>query len=377
MKIGIVSSTQQACPPKGYGSEAATYDLACALVKLGHDVTLFAPPGSLVPPGGALLSIPRTPDGLTAKGGEAYPVTKYADVTKSLDVLHDFSLSFGAHEAACRVFSCGERGPAHLCTLNGISYVDPRRPHQHNVVVVSEAARLHADGRGAWYGTNYNETLWCGELDDPAAAHVVRYGRDPDFYRPVAPRAVDDYVLFVGRPHVAKGVGLVLDLAEIWTRQKFVLAWRADLPDHRIHERELLARARALPNVEFVQLPIDGHHEKKRDLMASARVLIHPNVYVDACPVVPIEAQLCGTPVVAWDRGGLRECCVPDETAVLRSLPHRYWEHRGEAALKLKQMCLEAFDLDRSAVRAYALRDLTAERMARDYVKVYEAVAQR
>lgn len=375
MKIGLVSSAQQCCPPEGYGAESATWDLAVVLSRLGHEVTLFAPPGSGTPPGGVHLVIPRGTDGVQHKQLEEWPVTRYLDHTYGLDVLHDLSLGFGAHDAACKEFSCGSDGPAHCCTLNGISYVDPKAS-RHNIILVSEAAREHADGRGAWYNTNWPHPGCAGVFSpsERAACYVVRYGRDETFYRPEKNSSLlGDYILYTGRPHPAKGIDLVLDLAESWPEQRFVLAWRAELPDHRKWQVEYLSRAKGLRNVEFAELPRDRevHHRMKRDWMARARVLLHPNVYIDACPVCPIETQLCGTPVVSWDRGGLRECCIPDRTAVLRALPSYYWEHRTEVAKLLRTMCREAFDLDRRTVREYALRDLTATRMAHDYLNVY------
>ena len=377
MRIGLVSSTQQTCPPIGYGSEAATADLAVALEKLGHTVTLFAPQGSMEPSGG-LCKLPFShPKAAwdTRQHDEAFAVRSHREAAAALDVIHDFTLSFGAHGAACEAFECGRKGPAHLCTLNGIGYLHPAAPFDHNHVVVSEASKAHADGRGAWYNTPYPQDH-TGELPlKGQLAHVVRYGRDETVYAPVDADDVEDYILYVGRPHPAKGIDLILDVAQMWTDQRFVLAWRASLPDHKLYEAQYLARIKKLDNVEFQELPDDACHESaKVALMARASALLHPNIYIDACPVVPIEAQLCGTPCVGWsDRGGFIEN-VTQATAVLRPMPRGYWNRRSETADILKRMCRDAFDLSREDVRAHALADLTSKRMAEDYVRVYEAI---
>ena len=57
MRIALASSSQQTCPPMGYGAEMAAWDLAVSLERMGETVTLLAPKGSKVPNGG-LLEIP-------------------------------------------------------------------------------------------------------------------------------------------------------------------------------------------------------------------------------------------------------------------------------------------------------------------------------
>jgi len=65
------------------------------------------------------------------------------------------------------------------------------------------------------------------------------------------------------------------------------------------------------PTVEFI-----GHarDEELPRLYAGARALLFPQ-HEDA-GIVPLEAQACGTPVIAYDKGGARETIVRDETGV-------------------------------------------------------------
>ncbi len=49
MRIALVSTSTYAAKPKFYGGEIFIYNLAQGLCELGHDVTLYGAPGSLLP----------------------------------------------------------------------------------------------------------------------------------------------------------------------------------------------------------------------------------------------------------------------------------------------------------------------------------------
>lgn len=74
------------------------------------------------------------------------------------------------------------------------------------------------------------------------------------------------------------------------------------------------ARLRALagPNVRFAGSPSD---EELRELYRSAEVVLMPGE--EDFGIVPLEAQACGTPVVALGRGGALETVVDGITGVL------------------------------------------------------------
>jgi glycosyltransferase involved in cell wall biosynthesis len=75
-------------------------------------------------------------------------------------------------------------------------------------------------------------------------------------------------------------------------------------------ERRL--RARAGPNVSFAGSPSD---DALRELYRSAELVLMPGE--EDFGIVPLEAQACGTPVVALGKGGALETVVDGETGVL------------------------------------------------------------
>jgi len=121
VKVGLYSGVLQRCPPDGYGAEVATWDLARALACLGHTVTLAAPAGSRVPPGGSLVEIPLVAEN-GSPGGSWVAAEKGAapDVVEAMrgcDVIHDLSCSTQVHVAAC--------GPRGECAIPHSPGPDP------------------------------------------------------------------------------------------------------------------------------------------------------------------------------------------------------------------------------------------------------------
>ena len=65
--------------------------------------------------------------------------------------------------------------------------------------------------------------------------------------------------------------------------------------------------------------------------------------------IVPVEAQACGTPVIAYGRGGVQETVVPGTTGVL--FPQQTVEHLKEAVDEFERVRTQ---LDPEAIRAQA-----------------------
>ncbi len=108
-------------------------------------------------------------------------------------------------------------------------------------------------------------------------------------------------------------------------------------------ERPRLA-ARAGETVVFADTPNDT---MLRDLYRSAEAVLMPGE--EDFGIVPLEAQACGTPVIALGRGGATETVRDGETGVLMSEP-------GPAALLAALDRLRSLRLDPAAAAANAAR---------------------
>jgi glycosyltransferase involved in cell wall biosynthesis len=103
-------------------------------------------------------------------------------------------------------------------------------------------------------------------------------------------------------------------------------------------------RDRAGPTIRF---EIQPTRERLRDLYRTARALVFPGV--EDFGMVPVEAQACGTPVVAQGLGGATETVVDGTTGVL-------YGGDSPGALIEGIKSFENLTVDRSAVRSNSER---------------------
>lgn len=340
MKIGIISTYSNACPPIAYGGESFYWQLAKGLGERGHEVHLFAPGGSETPPNGYLHLIPSTSGGAIKRKIEDDIVRMYADTLIGMDVVHDCSLDLIPSERIRSLYGKKEV----IVTMNGSLYSLLRPPV--NVVTGSK--------------------FW---QNDAAAAGVktemVYWGVDTKFYTPEYEK--EDYLLWIARFHPDKGIHIALELAEV-LGFKLKIAGSMQFRDHAVYGKQFKQWADKIPNVEYVELPLDStHHDVKIELMQKARAFLYPVNYKECFGLVVAEAMACGTPVITTPNGAMPElvddgvngfiCRTKHEfyKAIMEKLPH-YWEmknhHPGFDLWKSSREKAEQFDVS-NAVTAY------------------------
>jgi glycosyltransferase involved in cell wall biosynthesis len=100
-------------------------------------------------------------------------------------------------------------------------------------------------------------------------------------------------------------------------------------------------------------------------LLGGARALLYPIQYPEPFGLVLVEAMLCGTPVVATRLGAVPE--------IVEEGVNGFTATDQDELVRLIPRC---FELDRRRIREQSVQRFSAERMARDYVKVYEQAAR-
>ena len=98
---------------------------------------------------------------------------------------------------------------------------------------------------------------------------------------------------------------------------------------------------------------------------SSAAMLVTPE-WDEPYGLVAAESLACGTPVVALDRGGLREFVVPGVGVLL---PRDCDDAAAAEAVSA------AVGLDRAACRSHAVADCSVDRMVERYLAVYESLS--
>ena len=317
------------------GTERVVAYLTNALIAQGHDVTLFASADSqtqatLVPCSPQALRL--DPESVDSLAHHVAMLERVARAAPAFDVIH-FHIDYLHFPVSRR-----ERY-RHLTTLHGrldlpdlIPLYDEYRDMP--VVSISDAQRAPLP-QAAWLGTVYH-----GLPRD-----LLRFHAKPD-----------DYLVFVGRLSPEKRPDRAVEIARR-AGLRLRIAAKIDVAD-REYVRSEIEPLLELPFVEFIG---EIGEEEKDDLLGRARALLFPIDWSEPFGLVMIEAMACGTPVVAWPGGSVAEVLTEGVTG--------YIVDSIDAAV-------EAVDrtsrFDRQRCRATFEARFTADRMAQDYVAIYE-----
>jgi glycosyltransferase involved in cell wall biosynthesis len=114
-------------------------------------------------------------------------------------------------------------------------------------------------------------------------------------------------------------------------------------------------------NVEFIG---EISESQKSEFLGQAAALLFPVDWPEPFGLVMIEAMACGTPVIAFRRGSVPEIVTDGVSGFVVDTV--------EQAIRAVRRIAT---LDRAKVRAEFERRFTCERMARDYLEIYQALA--
>lgn len=341
MRIAQVVPLQVAVPPHAYGgTERVVYNLTEALVKLGHDVTLFATGDSktsakLVPMLDQALRFNPEHDVNAFHVAMLEAIyTKYAgdfDVIQShLDYL---TLPFLRLSRTPTVLTLHGR-------LDRPEWVRVFRQYSDvNYVSISDAQRI--------------------PLPDLNWVSTVYHGIDVEDFTFYPKQG--DYLAFVGRISPEKRPDLAIEVAKR-CGIKIKVAAKVDHREEPYFKKEILP----LLNHPLVEWLGEVDEREKRELMGNALALLVPIDWPEPFGMVFIEALACGTPVVTCPIGSVPELLRDGLTG-----------YSGCTAEELVDAVRDVRYISRRACRDYAKRRFSAERMALDYLRVYAQVRAR
>jgi glycosyltransferase involved in cell wall biosynthesis len=355
LRIAQVAPLSERVPPLGYGgTERVVSYLTEELVRLGHEVTLFASGDSsttarLVP--GCKRSLRLDANCIDELAHHLVMVEQVYRRAAEFDLIH-FHIDY-LHFAATR----RQRMPT-VTTLHGrldIPDLVPlfREYPDMPVVSISNAQRQPLPWLD-WRATVYHG-LPPGAF--PFHAGTVRADRTD---RVAGAGAGGGYLAFLGRVSPEKGLDAAIEIARRAGRTLRVGA-KVDRADQEYFEREIQPLLR-LPHVEY--LGEIGDAEKLR-LLGGADALLFPVDWPEPFGLVMIEAMACGTPVIARACGSVAEVMADPRSGFVCSTIDEAVAAVGRLPELTRRGCRQAFE-DR----------FTASRMAEDYVRVYRALLE-
>jgi glycosyltransferase involved in cell wall biosynthesis len=111
-------------------------------------------------------------------------------------------------------------------------------------------------------------------------------------------------------------------------------------------------------HVEFIG---EVNDQRKAELLKHARALLFPIDWPEPFGLVMIEAMACGTPIIAWPHGAVPEIITSgDNGYVVTSIDDAVAAVQGLDP-SMRRRCRCAFE-----------ERFSAQRMAREYLRVYE-----
>jgi glycosyltransferase involved in cell wall biosynthesis len=341
MRIAQVAPLYESVPPKLYGgTERVVSWLSEELVRLGHEVTVFASGDSLttarlIPSCHESLRLsPESIDHLAHHFVQMEQVLRHKD---EFDIIH-FHVDYLHYPISRR-----ERY-IHVTTLHGRLDIPDLVP-LYEVYSEMPVVSISDSQREPLPHLNWQST--------------VHHGMPIGTYK--FHRSNSDYLAFLGRTSPEKGLDRAIEIAKA-AGMRLKIAAKVDKADQDYFEaviQPLLGSA----HVEFIG---EIGYPEKNDFLGNAAALLFPIAWPEPFGIVMIEAMACGTPIIAYPFGSVPEVIEDGVSGYLVS-------DLAGAVEAVKQLD----KIDRKKVRKHFENNFTSDRMALDYLKIYERMVGR
>lgn len=341
MRIAQVAPLIESVPPRLYGgTERIVSYLTEELVRQGHDVTLFASGDSRT----SAELVSSVPQALRLDASIAdylpYAVLQLEHVRQRA---HEFDVIHFHSELLHLPLARALLGRRSVTTLHGRIDLPSYR------AILNEFSDMPLISISNDQRKPVSHANWL---------RTIHHGL-PSAVCPFEPNPRGDYVAFLGRMSPEKRPDRAIEIA---ARAGIRLKMAAKVDDmDREYFRSKIEPLLAQPHVEYVG---EIGENDKAEFLGHALALLFPVDWPEPFGLVMIEAMSCGTPCIAWRAGSVPEVVDHGVTGwIVDSI---------DAAVEAVEL---AARLDRKTVRARFEQRFTAERMARDYLRVYEQVA--
>lgn len=296
LRIAMLAPPWISVPAPGYGGvESVVSTLTEALVRRGHDVTLFCAPGSVSNATVVTLLKESHPDAIERSlyevdhVGQAFDRIDLAAEGSRFDVIHDH---------------CGFTG------LAMASRIDTPLVHTMHGPFTADTA--------AFYTRHGHKGTLVGISRAQLSSAPPELGLISSIPNPIDLRAwpmqerKGNYLLWIGRMTPEKGPHRAIAAARA-VDAPLVLAGVIQPGQRAFFEREVA------PHIDGTQIRFVGEvgGRAKHSLFARARGLLMPIRWDEPFGMVMVEALACGTPVIAFAQGAARELVIDGKTGFL------------------------------------------------------------
>jgi glycosyltransferase involved in cell wall biosynthesis len=342
MKIAQIAPLMESVPPRLYGgTERIVSYLTDELVRLGHEVTLFASADSITV--AELVSCASMALRLDNNVRDPNPyymlmLDRVRKLAEEFGILH-----FHIDQFHFPLFA--QMADRTVTTLHGRQDLPDLKPlyigfSEMPLVSISNGQRRPITK------ANFVATVHHGI---PTNLHTPIYN----------PRG--GYVAFLGRISPEKRPDRAIRIART-LGIPLKIAAKVDKVDEA-YFRQKIAPLLSEPGVEFIG---EINERNKTAFLGEAQALLFPIDWPEPFGLVMIEAMACGTPVLAFRHGSVSEIIDQGVTGAIV-------DTMDEAVMMLPRVIA----LDRRTVRRRFEQRFSSARMATDYVAVYRSLLKR
>lgn len=336
MKIAQVAPLYESIPPKMYGgTERIVHYITEELVKMGHEVTLFASGDSntsatLIP--ACVKSLRLDPRCMDPFVYHIIQLQMVQERISEFDILHYHTDYFHFP------LSLTNRS-THLTTLHGRLDLPDLQP-LYRIFSTIPLISISNNQRKPVPNANWAATIYHGLPLD-----LLKFNPESGLY-----------LAFLGRISPEKGIEKAIEMAKE-SSIKLKIAAKVDMVDLDYFNTEILP----LMDHDLIEFIGEISEVDKSEFLGNAMALLFPINWEEPFGLVMIEAMACGTPVIAFNRGSVPEVIDEGITGfVVNSVKEGL-----EAIKKINR-------IDRKKIRTVFEQKYNAERMTRDYLKIYE-----
>ena len=331
MKVAILAPIAWRTPPLKYGPwEQVASNIAEGMVKKGIDVTLFATGNSHT--AGKLEYVSET---AYAEDSSIDPkVWECLHISNVMERAHEFDIIHNNFDFLPLTYSRLIDTPI-VTTIHGFSsqqIIPVYKKYNSNNHYVSISNSDRSD-----------------ELDYIATVYNGIDSKDFTFNK-----ESKDYLLFFGRIHPEKGAYESIQIAKK-SNKKLIISGLVQ--DKAYFEEKVKP---FINNDDIVYVGNSGPMERDK-LLGEAAALLHPISFDEPFGLSVAEAMLCGTPVIAFNRGSMPELIKDKQTGFLVNSV----EEAVDAVSNLNS-------INREYCNEWAVSNFSLEKMVDGYHNVYK-----